>query len=190
MIDAVHRTSIALAAVATFALPSGRVVDQTFSCATSLQGQRPVLLLWGNVRTKLSPVASMQVLPAGVTILHGTWSLPTAELSFAAAKSSLAVDPAACLSSHRPVPLAAAGLPANTPITPTFLGNLRQSCIVADRARADRALLHIRLELADGVATRAQLAIRDAVTGEPVAYVIWTPTRILSFLSPTCSPIE
>ncbi len=45
MIDAVYRTSIVLASVATFALPSNGVVDRTFTCATALQGQPPLILL-------------------------------------------------------------------------------------------------------------------------------------------------
>jgi hypothetical protein len=193
-------TSIALAVVAIAAVaaatalaatlassPGKTTIDQTVSCTTALQGQRPVVWLWGNVRTRLTPVASMQVLPIGPTLLGGVWKLPTPELSFATAKDSFVIDHATCTPSRRRVPLAAAGLPASIPITTTFKGDFREICVVANRAHADPVLLHIRLTLSGGVPTHAELAARNAVTGKPFAYVAWTPTRVASFFASTCS---
>jgi len=195
-------TSIALAVVAIAAVaaatalaatlassPGKTTIDQTVSCTTVLQGQRPTVWLWGNVKTRLSPVASVQVLPTGPTILGGVWKLPTPELSFATAKDSFVIDHATCAPSHRQVPLAAAGLPASIPITTTFKGNFRESCVIADRADGDQVLLHIRLILSGGVPVRAELAARNAATGKPFAYLVWTPTRVASFFASSCSDI-
>ena len=187
---AVAAVAAAAALAATLAAsPAKTTIDRTVSCATALQGQRPAIWLWGNVRTELSPVASMQVLPVGPTLVAGVWKLPTPDLSFATAKDSFVVDRAACAPSRLRVPFSAAGLTASIPITTTFKGEFRESCVVADRARADPVLLHVHLDLSAGVPTRAELAIRNAVTGKPFAYVVWTPKRVTSSFAPSCSDV-
>ncbi len=196
-----RRTSVALAVLALSAIAaatalaaslasSGRasVIDRTLSCATTLQGQRPVVWVQANVKTRQIPVASLAVLtvPGGDVVIAGAPRQTTQQLSVAAAKNGFGVDDGACAPSSRHVPLAAAGLSASTTITTTFLGSFWQTCPIADRARADRALLHVHVTLADGVPTRAQLAVRNETTNKPIAYVVWTPTRVSSFFAQSC----
>jgi hypothetical protein len=196
-----RRTSIALAVVAVSAVvaatalaatlassPHESVIGETLSCATTLQGQRPVVSVQANVKTRQIPVASLAVLttPGGDVVVAGSPNQVSQQLAVAAAKDGFGVDDATCAPSHRRVPLAAAGLPASTTITTTFLGSFWQSCAIADRARADRALLHVHVTLAGGVPTRAELAIRNEATNKPIAYVVWTPTRVSSFFAQSC----
>ena len=196
-----RRTSIALAVVAVSAVAAATalaatltssqrasVIDETLSCATTLQGQRPLIWVQAHVKTRQIPVAGFDVetTPGGNSVVAGAPNAVTQQLAVAAAKDGFGVDDVTCAPSHRRVQLAAAGLPASTTITTTFIGSFWESCAIADRARADRALLHVHVTLADGVPTRAQLAVRNEATNKPIAYVVWTPTRVSSFFAQAC----
>lgn len=193
-----RRTSIALAVVAVSAVAAATalaatlassqrtsVIDKTLSCATELQGQRPVIWVQANVKTQQIPVASLEVLTTPDTNSAAT-SPASQQLAVAAAKDGFGVDDATCAPSHRRVPLAASGLPASTTITTTFLGSFWQSCAIADRAHADRVLLHVHVTLAGGVPTRAELAVRNEATNKAIGYIVWTATRVSSFFAQTC----
>ncbi len=196
-----RRASIALGVVAVSAVAAATalaatlassahtsVIDQTLSCATTLQGQRPVIWVQANVKTRQIPVAGFDVMtvPGGDVAVAGSPNQTSQQLAVAAAKDGFGVDDATCAPSTRRIPLAASGLPASTTITTTFIGSFWESCAIADRARADRALLHVHVTLADGVPVRAQLAIRNEATGGPIAYVVWTPMRVSSFFAQSC----
>ena len=103
-------------------------------------------------------------------------------------RDSFTVDRAVCKTSKRQVPLAPAGLPANPVVTPTFAGSWGNICVIADRASANHTLVRVRVTVKNGVPVRGELAVRDEETNKPVAYVVWTPTRLASYSLATCIP--
>jgi hypothetical protein len=194
-----RRVSIALAVVATAAIATAStlaatrgsagaktIVDRTLSCATALQGQRPIVWINANVKTKLNPVASLTATTLSDAVTVGTRSAPP-QLSVAQAKGGFGSDDGACAASHRRVPLSPSGLPASTTVTSTFIGQFWETCRTADHNRADRTLLHFHLVEKDGTPQSAELAIRNEATGKPVGYVVWTPSRIASWFAPACN---
>ena len=199
-----RRLSVALAVVAAFAVAgatalaatlvsskSPSAIDKTLSCTTSLQGQRPVIWVQANLKSRLIPVSSVDVLtnPAANSVVAGQQTQQSQQLAVAAAKDGIGIDDVTCVPSTRRVPLARSGLHAAPTITTTFIGSLWQSCVLANRPRADRALLHVHVTLSGGIPTNAELAVRNEVTNAPVAYVVWTPTRVVSYFAATCKPV-
>lgn len=193
-----RRTSIVLAAVAAAAIAAASVlaatrasvltngvIDETLSCQARVLAQRPSIQVGGNVITAKTPVASVDLLTVYRKTAQG---LLVPQVAFASTPNSFTVDRTVCRTSKRRVPLAPAGLPANAVVTPTFAGSWGNICVTADRANADRVLVHVRVTVVHGIPSRGELAVRNEETGKPVAYVVWTPTRLASFSLATCIP--
>ncbi len=187
MLAAVAAAAIAaasvLAATRTSVLTNG-VIDETLSCQARVLAQRPSIQVGGNVITAKTPVASVD-LP---TVYRKAQGLLVPQVAFASTPNSFTVDRTVCRTSKRRVPLAPAGLPANAVVTPTFAGSWGNICVMADRANADQVLVHVRVTVVHGIPSRGELAVRNEETGKPVAYVVWTPTRLASFSLATCIP--
>lgn len=185
-IAAVALAAAALGAAGVLAFGGGTAVatgtyDRTASCPVPVQGGVPAFQLVGDTRLRTFNNGTWQVFPGQILIQVGAQQIELAGL--AGSPGGLGFTSTACRSAAR-VPLTHAGLPPATIVGPgdglgsrnglTCLSGSRIT--VRIRATVDRANAPIA----------AQVAIRTGKKLRPLAFLDWTPKRIVAYVSPDC----
>jgi len=185
-----RRVSAVLAAVAAAAVTAAgvlaaphtsNVADSTSTCLLGVQGGLPVFDIGAE---PLSPPIGADGfrIPGNVTMTSSGSLFDGTKLFVAqgGAKGYL-LDSSACKDGGRRIPLAADGLaPAGTFKTGYQGVDIR--CLVATRIT-----LRVRLTTSSkGLPTRVQLAVRNARTNKPLAFVDWTERVVRAYASRAC----
>jgi hypothetical protein len=153
------------------------VVDRTYSCATAVSSGVGSVRLSAYVSITATRPGFVELQSGNKIVNHQVVPL----LQLGTGKTPLAVDASLCRRTTRAVPLRASGLPSAGVFTASFLGGFDDDCIASGRV-----LVRARMTLSGGVATRAEVAVRNEKSGTPIAFLAWSTTRMPAYISARC----
>lgn len=156
------------------ALSRASAFDQTLTCRTG----GSAIWLTANPTEAGTPDPSKPFAASVLLQISGTASL----LAFDTTHKNYVLNTSACSKAARSIPLSASGLPQ--------AGVYHGGSFVGFRTRCDLAgPLVFRIQLqrnGDGIPTSALLSVRATKHGVPIAFVKWTPQRVVAYRSSRC----
>jgi hypothetical protein len=170
-------TAAALAAAAVFAatVGTGSTVDRTVSCST----EDGAAHIFANATNPIVKAAS-------ALVSTGPVQPSTSLLGVDTRYSGFTLSSSRCHATTKRIPLTRSGLPSAGVYAAGDYQGLVGHCAVGAHV-----LLHLRLHLdADGKPLDAKLAVWAAPTTQKiraVAFLRWSPKRLLGYLSPGCT---
>ncbi|HET7572705.1 MAG TPA: hypothetical protein VFJ77_08585 [Gaiellaceae bacterium] len=168
---AVAVAATAAAAVLATARAPGATIDRTFACTTQVQGGLHTFALEAWPRDPQLPAAGVRLTTRTQTLMaFNTFG-----------RQPLAVDGSGCRAVRRTVPLSPAGLRSAGSFGVGYV-HFSTRCLLGGRV-----LVHLRLRTdGRGRPVAAQLALRLEKRNRPVAYVRWSPKRVVASVTPSC----
>ena len=169
-----------LLGAAPAALSGTGAIDLTYSCAVKFGPHPHYVDISANAKTPQGNAAYGFVFTA--LKVRDKQFIP--QLHFDSAAKSLTIDASLCRRSTKAVPLppSNSSLPSGGTITVNFGGVMNERC-----SSAGRVLVRARLQQGSHGATHVQLAVaNDDARKRPLAYVNWTPTRVVYSTAASC----
>jgi hypothetical protein len=177
----------ALGTAGVLAFGSGPAVangtyDRTASCPVPIQGGVPAFQLWGGTHARAHYNGAWHAIPAQVAVYTGLGS--TNQLAAVAEAPGGFGFPSTASVTVARAPLTQAGLPAaEVFVKGDGLGSGNgMTCLSGSRITIR---IHATLD-STNTPVAAKVAIRTGKKARSIAYLDWTPKRLVAYVSPDC----